>query len=212
MRKGKSKIQNPKSKVVIGLTGLIASGKTTAAKALRRRGVCVIDVDEFAHGLYARGKPLYNKLVEKYGRQVLGAGGAVDRKELAKIVFKGKKEYRAFCRLVFPALNHTLQLEIVNCKSKIVILDMAVLFESGFYRNADVIILVRTPAKKWAKRINTMKNAVYVRNTVKFQRIFSLNKKIALSDYILYNNKNKAALRRTAINLLEKVKGIYGYN
>ena len=59
-------------KIVIGLTGLIASGKSEAAKAFRGRGITVIDVDEFAHGLYAKGRPLYKELVKKYGKGISG--------------------------------------------------------------------------------------------------------------------------------------------
>jgi hypothetical protein len=57
-----------------------------------------------------------------------------------------------------------------------------------------------------------VKNSEFVRKAVKFQEIFGLNKKIALSDYILYNSKNKAALRRSALNLFKKTKEIYGHN
>ncbi len=86
------------------------------------------------------------------------------------------------------------------------------LFESGFYRRADMIVLVKVPSKGWNKRVNFLKNREFVRKAVKFQKIFGLNKKIALSDYILYNDKNKAALRRFAVNLFKKTKEIHGHN
>jgi dephospho-CoA kinase len=198
------------SKLIIGLTGLIASGKTEAAKAFRSRGITVIDVDEFAHSLYVKGKPLYKKLLNKYGRSILGSDGGINRPVLAKIVFNGEKEHRSFNRLVFPRLNKGLQSAIRNLKSKIVVLDMAVLFESGFYKKADIIVFVRPGAAAWRRRIGAMKNSAFIKKALKFQKIFGLNKKIALSDYILYNDKDKAALKRRADVLIKIIKDIYG--
>jgi dephospho-CoA kinase len=199
-----------KKKIIIGLTGLIASGKTETAKIFGKAGFTVIDVDSFAHDLYKKSRPLYRALVRKYGSGILGAGGRINRKELAQHAFSGIKEYLTFSKLVFPYLNRGLHSKIQNLKSKIVVLDMAVLFESGFYRHVDVIIFVKVSGGIWKKRVNAGKNSGWTKKTLKYQKIFAINKKIALSDYILYNDKDKADLRRRAAVLIKIIKDIYG--
>jgi len=199
-----------KNKIVIGLTGIIASGKSEAAGAFRGKGISVIDVDKFAHGLYAKGRPLYRKLIKKYGKGILGAGGRICRPALADLAFKDEKHYLYFNRIVFPYLNSALHSKIQNLRSKIAVLDMAVLFESGFYRHVDVIIFVKVPGGIWKKRVNAGKNSGWAKKTLKYQKIFAINKKIALSDYILYNDKDKADLRRRAAVLIKIIKDIYG--
>jgi len=208
----KKRVRTGRTPVVIGITGLIASGKTTVAGVFRRDGFKVIDVDEFARSLYKKGLPLYSALVKKYGKIILLGNGEISRKELAKLAFKDTKQYLSFCGLVFKFLNRSLKSMICKLNVKTVVLDMAVLFESGFYRYCDSIILVKSPEAGIRERLKKLKNRVNVKKALKFQKIFKMNKKIALSDFIIYNEKNKAKLLKDAENLTKKVKGEYGYN
>jgi len=207
---------NRQPKIVIGLTGLIASGKTETAKAFKKAGFAVVDVDSFAHGLYTKGKPLYKALVKKYGPCILGANREIDRRGLAELAFAGKKQYLSFSRLVFPYLNRALKVFIDNRQPStdnrqpiFIVLDMAVLFESGFYRNCDAIVFVSSRENHILARLRSRRPGA-TRKALKFQKLFPVNKKIALSDYIIYNNKNMAALRRAAGELMSKIEDKYG--
>jgi dephospho-CoA kinase len=191
--------------MVIGLTGLIASGKTETGRVFKEAGFTVIDVDSFAHGLYKKGKPLYHGLVKKYGKVILARGGQINRRELAKLAFAGKKQYLTFNHIVFPYLNKALYSALRTSHSALTVLDMAVLFESGFYRRCDAVVFVKAPEKQIRARLNARKTGPAGKALI-YQKLFKVNKKIALSDFILYNDKNKAALTRAARKLISKIK------
>ncbi len=206
-RRGKVK----KRPFVAGITGKTGAGKSTASVFLRRKGYRVIDVDSFAHTLYEKKGPLYNKISRAYPGCVSGAAGEIDRQRLGKTVFSSKKEYRKFVSVVFPVLNRSLEREIKKYCGGMVFLDMAVLFESGFYSKTDCVILILASEKKRKEMAKNARARAKIEKVSGFQDIFGTSKKIALSDYILYNNKNRAALYRKINNLAEKLrKGDYG--
>lgn len=200
-----------KGKTIIGLTGLIASGKTETAKVFKKDGFKVVDVDSFAHGLYKKGKPLYKKLVKKYGKGILAAGGQINRKALAGLAFAGVKQYLAFNRLVFPYLNKSLHAALSTLHAPRIVLDMAVLFESGFNRHCDEVVFVKAPEAQIRERLKKRKPGS-AGKALKYQKLYNLNKKIAKSGYILYNNKNKTALVKAALAIISKIKDKYDHN
>ncbi|HEX5033279.1 MAG TPA: dephospho-CoA kinase, partial [bacterium] len=77
---------------IYALTGGIASGKSTVAGMFRDLGAAVIDADQVAHRVYAKGSPLHRELLRRYGRSILRPSGAIDRKRLARILFSSAKE------------------------------------------------------------------------------------------------------------------------
>ncbi len=196
---------------VAGITGKTGAGKSVASAFLRRKGYRVIDVDSFAHTLYEKKGPLYNKITRAYPGCVSARTGKIDRQRLGKTVFSSKKEYRKFTPLVFPALNRALDREIKKYYGGMVFLDMAVLFESGFYKKTDCVILLLVSEKKRKAMAKSARSRAKTEKVSRFQDIFGTSKKIALSDYILYNNKNREVLYRKINNLAEKLrKGVYG--
>ena len=191
-------------KKIIAITGFTGSGKTVAANFLRKKGFMVIDVDEFVHSIYAPGCALYTALVKRYKKGVLAEGLQIDRKKLGEIVFGSRRAYRDFIKLVYPAMNKAL-LKHINClDEKVVILDMAVLFESGFYRKADEIIYIKTDINVWNKRVAPFKKKKY-RTIKSYQVSFPEPKKIAYSRYIIYNNKTKKDLCLKVLKAVNKI-------
>jgi len=119
-----------KTKSVIGLTGPAGAGKDTVAKILKQHGAYIINVDELAHEIY----PLVlDKLIEKFGKGILGQDGAVDRKKLGEIVFGDKKKLWLLDEIMHPKVKTALKSKIQMSKSKqgIVIINAALpqLFE-----------------------------------------------------------------------------------
>ncbi|MCX8093441.1 MAG: dephospho-CoA kinase [Candidatus Goldbacteria bacterium] len=193
-------------KLVIGITGFIKSGKTLTAQYFKNHGFHVIDVDRLAHSLYKRATPLYKKILNIFGNNILKPDSTIDRKKLGRLVFSSKSIYKKFCSLVYPALNKTIITKIKSLRHKIIILDMAVLFETGIYKKIDYVIFIMVSKKKWQERINNYPNAVMIKKIFNFQNIFKLSKKIALSDFIIYNNGNKKELYDKVRELSKKIK------
>lgn len=197
---------NVDKKLVIGLTGFIKSGKTLAAKYFKNNGFFILNVDKFAHRLYKKGTLLYRKMVKIFGKEILRPDLTIDRKKMALRAFSSVSSYKKFCSLVYPELNQKLLAKINDIKRRIIILDMAVLFETGIYKKVDYIVLVLIKKKKWLNRINIYPNVEFIKKAFIYQNIFKLSKKIALSDDIIYNDGNKIDLYNMVRKLSKKIK------
>src|SRR5574341_715521 len=87
-----------------GLTGGIASGKSLVARMFREEGVPVIDADEIARGVTAKGRPTHAEIVRAFGREILRPDGEIDRKRLGERVFSDAKERAALEAITHPAI------------------------------------------------------------------------------------------------------------
>lgn len=193
-------------KTIVAITGRTKSGKSLACTFLAQEGYTVIDVDKFAHALYAKKKPLYKQLVKIYGEKVLDENGEINRKALRDAAFSSLKTYTRFTALVYPFLVRRLKAALDKRKAGIAILDFAVLFECGFDRMVDKIIYVTCAEDIWRRRVNASPNVSYIIKSAKFQENIPSSKKIALSDYILYNNGSKEDLKKGILEALFLIK------
>jgi dephospho-CoA kinase len=193
-----------KKKIVIAVTGATKTGKSELCAYLGRSSP-VIDVDYLAHTIYKKGTSLYRILRKKYGTVIIKKDGEINRRILGEIVFGDRRDYWDFTCLVYPALIKKLKKEIQKTPGSAVIVDMAILFESGFYTRADKIILVKTSAGEWKKRISEVSDRRYFEKIRKYQDFFPYSKKIALSDFIIYNNGSKEDLYKKADKIMGKI-------
>jgi len=132
---------------VIGLTGSIGMGKTTAAHLFRRRGVPVYDADRAVHGLSAKGGRAVPAIARAFPGVVID--GAVDRKKLGALVFQDAKALKKLESILHPLVAEQRQQFLRRMRArreKVVVLDIPLLFETGTERLADVIVVVSAPA------------------------------------------------------------------
>lgn len=88
--------------MIIGLTGGIASGKSTVSNYLRELGAYIIDADQLAHSIIKRDKPAYLKIVEHFGRIILDEDGEINRSRLAEIIFNDYDKKRELEEITHP--------------------------------------------------------------------------------------------------------------
>ena len=180
--------------LIIGLTGSLATGKSTVASLFRDRGAKVIDADRIAHQLMKRNGNCYKAIVQKFGKGIL-TKGSIDRKKLAAVVFADSRKRKTLERIIHPAVTKEIRKSIELFKKRsskgIVVLDVPLLFESGLDQYVDVIIVVK------ARRIDQITRAVnHLKITKKEaqRRIAAqmpLNEKIRRADIIIDNNQSK---------------------
>ncbi len=137
---------------IIGLTGPIGAGKDAVARALKRRGACIIDADRLAHGLYAAQAPLWHELVKTFGSRILMRGGKINRKKLGEIVFSDKKKLLQLNKLVHPHLKEAIAREIGQ-GGELVVINAAVLKEIGLLPLVDEVWAVTAPKEVRLKRL-----------------------------------------------------------
>ncbi len=119
--------------LLLGLTGNIASGKTTVGKMLLELGAArYIDADEVVHRLYAQGQPIYNGVVAAFGAEILTPEGEIDRRKLGAIVFNDAEKLKQLEGIVHPAVGLALAEAIQSVPDDAVaIIDAVKLLESS---------------------------------------------------------------------------------
>ncbi|MCK4278915.1 MAG: dephospho-CoA kinase [Desulfurellaceae bacterium] len=141
---------------VIGLTGGIASGKTTARKMFEELGAYTLDADELSHKTLHQ-KDVYQKLLEHFGNGILDKDKKIDRKRLGKIVINNKKELKFLESVVHPKIAEMRDAFIENVKKKdkdaVIIYDVPLLYEKKMENMFDTIIVVYVDRKTQIKRI-----------------------------------------------------------
>ena len=129
--------------MIIGLTGGIASGKSTVATTLQSWGAYVIDADKLGHRAYVKGTDAFRKVVAQFGEDVVGADGEVDRRALGAKVFGEGGSLKQLTDIVWPAIYDMAAAEIKqsldNNPNTVVVLEAAVLIEAGWQSLVDEI-------------------------------------------------------------------------
>lgn len=141
----------------IGLTGGIASGKSTASQILKRLGATVIDVDMIGREVVKKGSPYLREIVEYFGEGILLEDGTLDRKKLGSIVFKNRDKLKILNSIVHPPMIARIKslLESMEREGELdkVVVDAAILIEMGLHRLVDVIWLVKIPRQLQIERL-----------------------------------------------------------
>jgi dephospho-CoA kinase len=134
--------------LLVGLTGNIASGKSTVSQMLSERGAKIIDADVLARRAVELGTPGYRRIVERWGDAVLAPDGHLDRAALRGIVFSNPEELEYLNAIVHPEVERMrdrLVREALERGDRIVVCDIPLLFERHLGENFDRIILVDAP-------------------------------------------------------------------
>lgn len=126
----------------VGLTGGIGSGKSTVATLFARRGVPIVDTDEIARALVARGEPAHREIVSAFGHAVLDAAGEIDRARLRKIVFGNAAERRRLEAILHPRIRAEVTTRTSAIRARYCLIVVPLLIEAGFTDLVDRILVV----------------------------------------------------------------------
>ncbi len=129
----------------IGLTGGIASGKTTVAGMFAELGVPIIDTDELARKVVARGQPALDEIVAAFGRQILNDSGELDRRALRELVFDAPGKRERLEAILHPRILAAAEAAAEGGPGPYQILVVPLLFESGFEQRVDRVLAVDCP-------------------------------------------------------------------
>ena len=134
------------SMVIVGLTGGLASGKTTVAELFKSLGARIIDADQLARTVVRPGKPAWRDISRKFGPRVLASDQTINRQALANIVFGSPKKLQLLQKIIHPrvAREQAKQAKIIQEESPhaVIIYDAALLLEAGAQKRMDHLIVV----------------------------------------------------------------------
>lgn len=125
----------------IGLTGGLASGKSTVAKLLAEAGFQVVDADEIVAELYAPGQPGARAVAEKFGANYLDKGGAVDKPRLARLVFSDEAARGTLETAIHPLVRASFS-RLATASATPIVLEATRLVEAGFAPDFDLVVTV----------------------------------------------------------------------
>ncbi len=190
--------------VKIGLTGGIATGKTTVSKYLQSLGIKVIDADLIAREVLAIYPEIMAYLKENYGDRVIKEG-KLDRKALGKIIFQNEEDRRQYLQVIMPRIRQEIEKRLEDSVEEITVLDAPLLFEEGFHKDVDLTITVYADESVQLQRLRERDGYTEeeARNRINAQ--MSLKEKMNLSTFVL---NNSGSLEDTVLDLhaiLEKI-------
>ncbi len=187
----------PRKFLLIGLTGGIATGKSTVSALLRQLGCEVIDADLLAREVVEPGEPAWTTIVAEFGQDVVTAGGALDRKKLGAIVFADPERRRRLEAITHPAIRERFQARLDQLAVKgftgIVVFDAAVMIESGNYKNMDRLVVVVTDEPTQMARLQGRDGTDDADGRRKIASQMPLAEKAKLADYVIDNSGDRQA-------------------
>jgi dephospho-CoA kinase len=183
--------------LVVGLTGNIASGKSSVARLLTARGVPVIDADALAREAVAPGTPALQAIVARWGPSMLAADGTLDRPALRAVVFRDAAEREALDAIVHPAVGAARNVRLAALEAAgapIVVCDIPLLFETGLDRECDLIIVVDAPEEERLARLRRDRHLTDDEARAMIAAQMPASEKRPFADYVIANVGSTDAL------------------
>ncbi|MBT9138498.1 dephospho-CoA kinase [candidate division NPL-UPA2 bacterium Unc8] len=187
-----------KRTIIVGVTGGIATGKSTIAEMLGRLGAKVIDVDRVAHRFLKRGTIAWRKVVDEFGDEILNKNLVINRKRLGKIIFTNKDKQKKLEKIIHPLVIEAVREKIsreTNQKQVVIVIDAPLLIESGLVSLMDKLIVVNAPGHIQRKRL-VKRGLTQVEIKKRIDSQLPLAMKVKLADYIVENNGNLTWARK----------------
>ncbi|TJX59993.1 dephospho-CoA kinase [Soehngenia saccharolytica] len=198
---------------IIGITGGIATGKSTAVEVIKSRGYLVVDADQVAKDVVKKGQEGLEKIKEKFGYDILLGNGELDRKKLAEIIFRSEEKRKELNEILHPMIIENI-IQNVNehiLDEDVIFIDIPLLFETREILTdrglvLDEIWLVYCDEKKQIDRLMKRDGIDYEYALKKIKSQLDLNYKKDNSDVIIYNNGSLEELEETIDTLLRKLR------
>ena len=199
--------------LLIGLTGGIGSGKTLVAALFRGLGAHIIDADTICRDLVKPGKPAWKEIRDAFGDQFFSSDQSLDRGKLAHTVFTDDSKRRLLEGILHPKVFHEEGEIYANiCRidpNALVLIDAALLIESGNYKQAHKVIVVRCAPETQVRRMMEYRSMPEneVRNRIRKQ--MPLEEKLKYADFVINNNEDdKEVLKAQVEEIYNELKSM----
>ncbi len=195
----------------VGLTGGIASGKSTVAQTLAGLGCLTIDADSIVARLYRPGEPGYEALLRTYGREILRPDGGIDRAKVARMAFVSDEAAQKLNSIIHPLVIDEEELQIASeaqrfpDRDRIVVVEATLLLEAGGKKRYDRIVVVDCDPALQIER--AVARGMQRRDAeLRMARHMSRAGRRRLADYIIRNDGDLHALENETLTVYENLK------
>jgi dephospho-CoA kinase len=196
--------------ILVGLTGSVATGKSTVAKMLKQYGAVVIDADQLARDVVKPGKPAWRAIVTLFGKTVLNPDRSLDRQALGSIVFRNRTKRRQLERIIHPRVARKQQRLVRRIAKRkphaVIIYEVPLLFEAGVDRRVDEIIVVTADRETQIVRLTKRNNLSRAEALRRIRSQMPLAKKIQQADYVLNGTLPRPSLRKQVGELFKSLR------
>ena len=194
----------------VGLTGGIATGKSAVGEMFVELGCHLIDSDTIAHQLYEPGQPIYDAVVQTFGKRVVASNGTIDRKILGEIVFNDPQARAKLNGLMHPAIVQRQQEWFKEIEAKdpggIGIVGATLMIEAGNYRNFDKLIVVTCSTEEQKRRLRQRSNLSEEQIEARLRSQMPTEEKVKYADYVIDNSGDLEHTRRQVVEVNSRLR------
>jgi dephospho-CoA kinase len=178
---------------VVGLTGGIGTGKSSALEAFGRAGATTLSLDQVAHEQAKPGREGYLAIVRAFGKSVLQANGLIDRRSLGELVFRSPAALKKLERATHPSILREME-KLVGSMKGVVVVDVPLLFEKKLQNKFDATVLISSDPAAQRRRVTRRDGLTPVEVRRRMRTQLALGAKRRLADYTIDNNDTLSQL------------------
>ncbi|WML59500.1 dephospho-CoA kinase [Neobacillus sp. PS2-9] len=193
--------------LVIGLTGGIASGKSTVSTMFKEMNIPVVDADVEARLAVMKGEAAYFQIIDTFGKDILLEDGEIDRQKLGSIIFHQEEKRKLLNEIVHPEVRKRMMGQVEEAQlngEEVIVLDIPLLFESKLTYMAEKTILVYVDYDIQLERLMKRNSLSIDDAKARIQSQMPLNEKIKLADAVINNNGSIEETKKQLINVLSQ--------
>jgi dephospho-CoA kinase len=192
---------------IIGLTGVIGSGKSTVAGFLKELGAAVINADEVAHQVYAPGTPGWQQVVSTFGSGILNPDASIDRRKLGQIVFTNSEALARLNRIIHPLVEQKVRALLDDYRNqgvRVTVIEAALLIEAGWVPLMDELWVTTAPREVIWRRLKARDSAARRQVLARLRSQLPVIQQRRMATRMIETNTDLDKLRRKIARLWRK--------
>ncbi|WP_075620038.1 dephospho-CoA kinase [Paenisporosarcina indica] len=193
--------------MIIGLTGSIASGKSTISAMLKEKGFPIVDADLVARIVVERGTKTLQEIEEVFGKEIMNVDGTLDREALGQIIFHNPAKRKLLNDLMHPAIRAEMLRQrdkLIQDGHSTIIMDIPLLFESKLQHFVDKIMVVSVTEETQLQRLMERNSLSIEEAMARIQSQLPISEKEKGADAVIYNNGSKEESKEQLERLLDQ--------
>lgn len=193
---------------IIGLTGGIASGKSTVSRMLSELGAFIIDADKLSREITQPGKPAWREIVKKFGPDIVQANGEIDRQCLGQLVFANRQARAELEQITHPHIEIAVNAAIADAAKggfAVIVLDVPLLIEVGWHTKVDAVWVVYVNEQTQLARLMSRDNNSEAAARARMKAQLALQEKLKYADVVIDNSDTIETTQKNVIKAWNEI-------